>query len=113
MNECRFDKSIDSLMIHYTRTVYTRVQIEFFGRENGLKKSTSTYIRENMRHIITIIFCLVSTGSTLAGSTIMLLTAAWAGSVAIGRCDLDRNGEAIEGTGHGKFSCFKQVNIPI
>ena len=22
----------------------------FFGRENGLKKSTSTYIRENMRH---------------------------------------------------------------
>ena len=31
-------------------TVYTRVQVEFFGRENGLKKSTSTYIRENMRH---------------------------------------------------------------
>ena len=30
-------------------TVYTRVQVEFFGRENGLKKSTSTYIRENMR----------------------------------------------------------------
>ena len=29
-------------------TVYTRVQVEFFGRENGLKKSTSTYIRENM-----------------------------------------------------------------
>ena len=33
-----------------TCTVYTRVQVEFFGRENGLKKSTSTYIRENMRH---------------------------------------------------------------
>ena len=31
-------------------TVYTRVQVEFFGCENGLKKSTSTYIRENMRH---------------------------------------------------------------
>ena len=31
-------------------TVYTRVQVEFFGRENGLKKSTSTYIQENMRH---------------------------------------------------------------
>ena len=37
-------------MTLYTRTVYTRVQVEFFGRENGLKKSTSTYIRENMRH---------------------------------------------------------------
>ncbi|XP_020909620.1 sodium/calcium exchanger NCL2 isoform X2 [Exaiptasia diaphana] len=45
---------------------------------------------------------------TLAGSTIMLLTAAWAGSVLIGRCDLDRHGEAIEGSGHGKFSCTKQ-----
>ena len=32
--------------------VYTRVQVEFFGRENGLKKSTSTYIRENMRHTV-------------------------------------------------------------
>ena len=31
-------------------TVYTRVQVKFFGRENGLKKSTLTYIRENMRH---------------------------------------------------------------
>ena len=31
-------------------TVYTRVQVKFFGREKGLKKSTSTYIRENMRH---------------------------------------------------------------
>ena len=27
-----------------------RIQVEFFGRENGLKKSTLTYIRENMRH---------------------------------------------------------------
>ena len=33
-----------------THTIYTCVQVEFFGRENGLKKSTSTYIRENMRH---------------------------------------------------------------
>lgn len=47
--------------------------------------------------------------STLAGSTIMLLTAAWAGSVLIGRCDLDRHGEALEQTGYGKFSCTKQV----
>ena len=31
-------------------TVYTLLQVEFFGRKNGLKKSTSTYIRENMRH---------------------------------------------------------------
>ena len=31
-------------------TEYTCVQVEFFGSENGLKKSTSTYIRENMRH---------------------------------------------------------------
>ena len=31
-------------------TVYTRVQVEFFGRENRLKNSTSTYIQENMRH---------------------------------------------------------------
>ena len=34
-----------------SNTVYTRVQVEFFGCENGLKKSTSTYIRENMRHL--------------------------------------------------------------
>ena len=33
-------------------TVYTHVQVEFFGRENGLKKSTSTYFRENMRHTL-------------------------------------------------------------
>ncbi|XP_048583165.1 sodium/calcium exchanger NCL1 isoform X2 [Nematostella vectensis] len=45
---------------------------------------------------------------TLAGSTIMLLTAAWAGSVLIGRCDLNRHGEAIEKTGYGKLSCTKQ-----
>ena len=36
--------------LDFRGTVYTRVQVEFFGRENGLKKSTSTYIRENMRH---------------------------------------------------------------
>ena len=33
-------------------TVYTRVQVEFFGRENGLKKSTSTYIRENTNELV-------------------------------------------------------------
>ena len=38
------------LIHYYIYTVYTRVQVEFFGRENGLKKSTSTYIRENIRH---------------------------------------------------------------
>lgn len=46
---------------------------------------------------------------TLAGSTIMLLTAAWAGSLAIGKCDLGSSGEAIEGTGYGKVKCFNQV----
>ena len=46
---------------------------------------------------------------TLAGSTIMLLTAAWAGSLAIGKCDLNAYGEAIEGSGYGKISCNKQV----
>lgn len=45
---------------------------------------------------------------TLAGSTIMLLTAAWAGSLAIGKCDLGSSGEAIEGTGYGKVKCFNQ-----
>lgn len=45
---------------------------------------------------------------TLAGSTIMLLTAAWAGSLAVGKCDLDANGEAIEGSGYGRISCNKQ-----
>ena len=37
-------------VLEMEHTLYTRVQVEFFGRENGLKKSTSTYIRENMRH---------------------------------------------------------------
>ncbi|CAH3176055.1 unnamed protein product [Porites lobata] len=45
---------------------------------------------------------------TLAGSTIMLLTAAWAGSLVIGKCDLNAYGEAIEGSGYGKISCNKQ-----
>ena len=40
----------ETVSISLKPTVYTRVQVEFFGRENGLKKSTSTYIRENMRH---------------------------------------------------------------
>ena len=47
---------------------------------------------------------------TLAGSTIMLLTAAWAGSLAIGKCDLNAYDEAIEGSGYGKISCNKQVS---
>ena len=45
---------------------------------------------------------------TLAGSTIMLLTLAWGGSLFLGRCDLDRNGEAIELTGKG-VNCREQV----
>ena len=32
---------------------------------------------------------------TLAGSTVMLLTIAWGGSVILGRCDLDARGQAI------------------
>ena len=39
----------------------------------------------------------------------MLLTAAWAGSLAIGKCDLNAYGEAIEGSGYGKISCNNQV----
>eukprot|EP00794_Sanderia_malayensis_P001415 gene1415-1567_t len=39
---------------------------------------------------------------TLAGSTIMLLTIAWAGSLIIGRCNLDSKGESIDGTGKGE-----------
>jgi Ca2+/Na+ antiporter len=34
---------------------------------------------------------------TLAGSTIMLLTIAWFGSMTVGRCDLNEFGEAIDG----------------
>lgn len=44
---------------------------------------------------------------TLAGSTIMLLTLAWGGSLFLGRCDLDEKGEAIEETGEG-VNCRKQ-----
>lgn len=47
---------------------------------------------------------------TLAGSTIMLLTLAWGGSLFLGRCDLDDNGEAIEETGEG-VNCTKQVKL--
>lgn len=43
----------------------------------------------------------------------MLLTAAWAGSVAIGKCDLNAYDEAIEGSGYGKISCNRQVAIII
>jgi hypothetical protein len=38
----------------------------------------------------------------------MLLTIAWGGSLFLGRCDLDDNGEAIEETGEG-VNCKKQV----
>lgn len=38
----------------------------------------------------------------------MLLTLAWGGSLFLGRCDLDENGEAIEETGKG-VNCRKQV----
>jgi Ca2+/Na+ antiporter len=33
---------------------------------------------------------------TLAGSTIMLLTLAWSAAMAVGRCDLNEYGEAID-----------------
>ncbi|XP_065062222.1 uncharacterized protein LOC135689048 [Rhopilema esculentum] len=45
---------------------------------------------------------------TLAGSTIMLLTIAWAGSLMIGRCNLDQKGESIDGTGKGRFALKDQ-----
>ena len=35
---------------------------------------------------------------TLAGSTIMLLSIAWGGSLVVGRCDLDANGIAKDRT---------------
>lgn len=45
---------------------------------------------------------------TLAGSTIMLLTIAWASCLWVGRCDLNENGEAIDRTLNGA----KMPNIP-
>ena len=39
----------------------------------------------------------------------MMLTVAWAGSLLIGRCELDDNGESVDGTGQGKISLTKQV----
>ena len=39
----------------------------------------------------------------------MLLTVAWAGSLLIGRCDLDHKGESIDGTGQGRLGCTDQV----
>eukprot|EP00112_Aurelia_sp_Birch-Aquarium-sp1_P008241 Seg1903.3 transcript_id=Seg1903.3/GoldUCD/mRNA.D3Y31 product="Sodium/calcium exchanger NCL2" protein_id=Seg1903.3/GoldUCD/D3Y31 len=45
---------------------------------------------------------------TLAGSTIMLLTIAWAGSLVIGRCNLDHKGESIDDTGKGRVACADQ-----
>ena len=43
----------------------------------------------------------------------MLLTAAWAGSVVIGKCDLNSQGEAIDNTGYGKIRCNQQVIIAL
>jgi hypothetical protein len=40
---------------------------------------------------------------TLAGSTIMLLTIPWSISILLGRCDFDKEGNAIDG----------QTNIPL
>lgn len=50
----------------------------------------------------------VSVGvGTLAGSTIMLLTIAWSGAMALGRCDLNEFGEAVDGK-CGKLSLVHQ-----
>ena len=43
----------------------------------------------------------------------MLLTAAWAGSLVVGKCDLDANDEAIEGSGYGKINCARQVSLDL
>ena len=43
----------------------------------------------------------------------MLLTIAWAGSLLIGRCDLDDNGESIDGTGQGRLGLTDQVSCSI
>lgn len=40
----------------------------------------------------------------------MLLTIAWAGSLLIGRCELDHKGESIDGTGKGRIGCTDQVS---
>jgi Ca2+/Na+ antiporter len=44
---------------------------------------------------------------TLAGSTIMLLTIAWFGSMMVGRCDFNEFGEAIDGSST-RFSLIHQ-----
>lgn len=50
--------------------------------------------------------------STLAGSTIMLLTVAWGGSLIIGRCDIDAaTNEAVDGTGKRGFYLTTQVHL--
>jgi Ca2+/Na+ antiporter len=45
---------------------------------------------------------------TLAGSTIMLLTLPWLGSLILGRNDIQPNGEAKDETGYDKFSLVHQ-----
>ena len=51
--------------------------------------------------------------STLAGSTVMLLTIAWSLSVAFGKCDLNERGEAIEQKDVAKFSLTKKVRSTV
>ena len=51
--------------------------------------------------------------STLAGSTVMLLTIAWSLSVAFGKCDLNERGEAIEEKDVAKFSLTKKVQSTV
>ncbi|XP_065187295.1 uncharacterized protein LOC135817919 isoform X2 [Sycon ciliatum] len=45
---------------------------------------------------------------TLAGSTIMLLTIPWLGSLIIGRCDIGADGKARDGVCSGRFSVVNQ-----
>ena len=44
---------------------------------------------------------------TLAGSTLMLLSIAWGGSLAVGRCDLDARGQAKDRT---LTRCFDHIS---
>ena len=46
---------------------------------------------------------------TLAGSTVMLLTIAWTGSLVVGRCDIDeKTNKAIDEQRDGSFSFTRQ-----
>lgn len=48
---------------------------------------------------------------TLAGSTIMLLTVPWAASTFIARCDLDSDGQAIDGKLTRGCSTSRQLDL--